>query len=124
MDSGVRLDENQSVFVEGAPVFNHQQESTMQYQEAPKHSPDSQVHLALGRLHAQASQARDVVYKLIERLEPAMRPAGIHPSGETASQSAVAQDMPAPLVAQIDDLTHFMGRMHEDLMTIERRLAL
>ncbi|WP_341679630.1 hypothetical protein [Comamonas thiooxydans] len=96
----------------------------MQFQEPPKHSPDSQVHLALGRLHAQASQARDVVYKLIERLEPAMRPAKPHPSGEVASQSAVAQDMPAPLVAQIDDLTHFMGCMNQDLMTIDRRLAL
>lgn len=95
----------------------------MQFQEQPKHSPDSQVHMALGRLHAQASQSRDVVYKLIERLEPAMRPSG-GISGDIASSAPEPVAAPAPLVAQIDELTQFMRNMYEDLMTIDRRLAL
>lgn len=90
-------------------------------QKRPSEPIASPVAEALDRFEKQVVALRDVLDRVHFRLDPVLTPAAPIP-GSTGSEES--QPLTAPLVSQVDNLTHFLSSACFDLQEIERRLAI
>ena len=97
---------------------NQQMAAGQKLSAAPVAQPVAE---SLDRLEKQVVALRDVLDRVHFRLEPVLTPCAPTPAGAQGEES---QPTTAPMVSQIDNLTHILRSASFDLQEIVRRLAI